>query len=346
MTSERGSAHGSRDGGLHNRINRILHWDLNVRDLDRSIVFYEALTSFRASNVVREGSGAFQSALLVNTNADAPLPRLNLVQWLDPSPVGTPHDSLGATGFVRIVLHVTDLEGARRKAERLGAVPVAPTTGDDFRFVLGSRGSTAFHAWACLDPDGVVVEFLENPSAKLSVVAQGTTALEQDLRFYTDVLGLDLTDTVETPGPVPNVYLPGGAVVEFSGAFFRVRGDDRGYLDWLEHADRALHRPPYEVAHHVGLIRCTFEVDDLAAAEQTLRAARWRDEPVWVDGPPVDQMFGDPLGRRRVLTFRDPEGVAYQLVQQASYPHAILHPFSSPHRAASPHAKSDRDRRA
>lgn len=308
-------------------MNRILHWEANVTDLDATVDFYEALSTFRAGEVVTDPSGAFRSCLLENSNAAAPVPTLHLVQWIDPRPTGVPYDTQAAVGFFRVVMHVTDLDETFRAAVARGIRPFAPITGDDFIFHLGSSGPAAYRVFAVHDPDGIVVEFIENASPKLSVVAQGTGALESNLAFYTDVLGLDLTDTVETPGPVPNVYLPAGEPVEFSGAFFRVRGDERGYLDWLQHAQADARGTPYDVPHHVGVIRCALEVDDLDAAERALRAARWNGRPVQVEPRARDVTFGGWLGVRRVLGFADPEGVRYDLVAQAAYPRATLHPF-------------------
>jgi len=275
-------------------MRRILHWELVVRELERSISFYEALTPARATAVVDSPGG--RSALLLDAGASTP--HLRLVE--PRRPVGLAHDSIGAIGFTRVVLHVADLAGTRARAESLGLRPIAPTTGDDFAFDLGSRGRVGYRVWCCLDPDGIVVEFLEDPVPKVSTVAQGTASLPTAVAFARDELGLAVVDTVATPGPVPNVYLPGGAPVEFRGAFLRVPGEERGYLDILEHTDPAVRRRAYDDDAHIGVIRCALEVDDLGAA---------RDAYV------VD--FGGPLGRRRVVDLLDPEGVRYRLVAPA-----------------------------
>lgn len=293
--------------GLRGRLTRLLHWDLTVRDLDTSIAFYEALTPFRATDPVDDGVG--RSALL-----DVPgrrLPRLRLTQWHDGA-VGAPHDVIGALGFTRVVLHVADLDATRARAEALGFPPVAPTTGDDFRFDVGSRGSVAYTVWTCLDPDGIVVEFLRSGEPKVSTVAQGTADLERSLAFHTDVLGLDLVDTVATPGPVPNVYLPGGAPVEFRGVFLRVPGVEAGYLDVLEHRDPAARRAPYATERQVGVVRGVLGVDDVDAAAELLRATPGVGASV--EGP-REVRFGADLGTRRMLEVRDPDGAILGLAE-------------------------------
>ena len=300
-------------------VRRILFWEINVTDLERTVAFYEQLTSFRADGSaveydreVDERAGRARSVTLANTNRAAPLPTIRLTQWLDPQPVGRPHTSPGAIGFFRVVVHVTDLDDARRRAEALGAHPFAPTTGDDFRFVLGSTGSRSYRAFAVHDPDGVVVEFLESPSPKLSTVAQGTARFETERYFYVRVLGFELTDTVETAHPVPNIYTPAGGSVSFRGAFFRAPGDTHGYLDWLEHGDPAVRDAPYTAGNHLGVIACAFEVDDLARAEDALRVATWHGRSLEV-GAVGDTEFG-VLGHRRLVAFSDPEGVRYTLI--------------------------------
>jgi len=292
-------------------IRRILFWEIDVTDLDRTVAFYEQLTSFRADGAVVEGdreldghTGRARSVLLANTNRAAPVPTIVLTQWLDPAPVGTPHTSPGAIGFFRVVVHVTDLDETRRRAETLGVHPFAPTTGDDFRFVLGSSGSRSYRAFAAHDPDGIVVEFLESPSPKLSTVAQGTGRFDADLHLYIEVLGFELTDTVETAHPVPNIYTPGGGEVSFRGAFLRAPGDKHGYLDRLEHTDPATRHAPYPAGNHLGVIACAFEVDDLPRAADALRLE--------IDA--ADERELGSFGRRRVASFRDPEGVRYLLV--------------------------------
>lgn len=299
---------------LRTHLTRLLHWEITVRDLDRSLAFYEALTPFRAASVIDDG--ARRSTLL--SIDGGPMPRLRLVEWRTPRTTGTAHGRIGAVGFTRVVCHVADLDATRELAESQGMPPVAPTTGDEFRFELGTRGSVAYRVWACLDPDGVVVEFLENPLPKLSTVAQGTAHLERSLDFFTRILGLDLIDTVATTRPMPNVYLPGDAAVEFHGVFLRVAGDTGGYLDVLHHHDPASRLPAYDEPHHAGAMRCAFGVDDLDAAVRQLRMLEAPDGPFAVDGGPGEIDFGGPLGRRRVLDLRDAEGVAYRLVEESA----------------------------
>ena len=73
--------------GLRGRLTRLLHWELNVRDLARSVAFYEALTPLRATPAIDDGRT--RSVLLVGDAA--PLPRLRLVEWREPPTTGVAH---------------------------------------------------------------------------------------------------------------------------------------------------------------------------------------------------------------------------------------------------------------
>ena len=44
-------------GGLHDRLNRISHWDVNVTDLGRSRSWYEATTTLRVVAQTRASQG-------------------------------------------------------------------------------------------------------------------------------------------------------------------------------------------------------------------------------------------------------------------------------------------------
>lgn len=75
--------------GLHDRLNRASHWDLNVADLERSRAWYEAATPMRA---VAETSadqafpslgikrGRFEGCMLQDPSLGPNAPRIHLVE--------------------------------------------------------------------------------------------------------------------------------------------------------------------------------------------------------------------------------------------------------------------------
>jgi hypothetical protein len=96
---------------------------------------------------------------------------------------------------------------------------------------------------------------------------------------------------------------------------FSLRGGPPSFdrLQW----DTAAEFPtPYASHHHRGVIRLALEVDDLAAAYETLLVSRWAADGRVVLGPPEVWDYGRSYGVREVLNFANPEGVYFQLHQQ------------------------------
>jgi catechol 2,3-dioxygenase-like lactoylglutathione lyase family enzyme len=331
--------YGNGRNGLHDRLNRISHYDVNVTDLERSIAFYEATTclrrtgpaelctcSFRRAGIDR---GVFRSCTLRSPGQRGSSAGLQLIEWLEPRPVGSPYTFHGNVGWYRIVIWVSDLSEARQRVIRAGGKPYAENTDALLRIRGEAPGDpvSPYRVFAVADPDGITVEFAEGVPECLSLVAHNTADIENGLGFYTDILGLDFFQGVETPDPVPNVYSAEGGMTRFVGAFMHVRGDDRIIFDWLQWEGCEKYLVPYKEVNHVGIARCAVEVDDINACLGILERSRWNGKPV----PMLDEVVTvEKSGRAgpRVLNFSDPEGVGFQLVEQPQYV-ARLHPFAA-----------------
>jgi hypothetical protein len=74
-------------------------------------------------------------------------------------------------------------------------------------------------------------------------------------------------------------------------------------------------------------VRCAIEVDDLDSAHEILKRSRWAQEYPILMGDIEEWDFGPQWGVRRVLNFKDPEGVAFQLVDQPISRLGTLHPY-------------------
>lgn len=298
---------------------RVHHYDLIVHDLHETTEFYRRLTMLRAGSPRRnrgvslgEGRrGVVDSLMLTNREPGFEYPALHLMRWITPSATGRAHEVESSTGFYRLVLHTPDLARTRAAVIGLGITPFAPTTGDDFRFEIGSRGAVAFHAFACTDPNGVVVEFVEGPIPRVSVAAQGTADAAASAAALSAGLGLQRYDTVRTIDPTPNIYSRRGGEVAFHGEFLRAPGTAPGYVDLLQFHHPAP-RPAYPALAHIGIVRATFEVADLDAAWARLAAV----PTLLREDPPTRFDFGDPIGTARIAGFRDAEGVRYQLLER------------------------------
>lgn len=183
------------------------------------------------------------------------------------------------------------------------------------------------------DSDGVAVEFVGiathrsmGPStvcAAPNTVAHNTARLESSIGFYTDVLGLDFMYGMQTEGRVPNVYSPVGETTGFTGAFFAMRGSGSCFFDWLQWSESPEYPTPYREPYHLGVVRCAIEVDDVEAAYQILKErSRAHGYDVFLSEPEVWD-----LGARKVVNLQNPEGVAFQLVQQQGPSVVSLHPW-------------------
>jgi hypothetical protein len=122
----------------------------------------------------------------------------------------------------------------------------------------------------------------------------------------------------------------------FEGLFWTPRGDDRVTYDWLTFADtRSTYSTPHREHNHRGIIRSAIEVDDVSACFEILKNSSWNENGSIVLGQPEEWNYGPEFGTRTVLNFKDPEGVYFQLIQQATpptgknYPHGseVLHPY-------------------
>jgi catechol 2,3-dioxygenase-like lactoylglutathione lyase family enzyme len=129
-------------GSLHDRLNRISHWDVNVTDLERSRSWYEATTTLKvvtrtkASQCfsrLRHRVRQLQGYLLKDANLPRGVPMIHLVQWENPTPIGTPYRSQANVGWYRICPIVDDIETTRGAVIAQGSKPFAPTTRVDRR---------------------------------------------------------------------------------------------------------------------------------------------------------------------------------------------------------------------
>src|SRR4029450_2489273 len=120
---------------LHDRLNRISHWDVNVTDLERSRAWYEATTTLRVIARTTAAQrfpsfglavGRFTGYLLKDANLPYGAPMIHLVQWEIPTPVGTPYRSQANVGWYRIVPMVADIEAAREGGMAQGREAFAP----------------------------------------------------------------------------------------------------------------------------------------------------------------------------------------------------------------------------
>ncbi|MDA0821020.1 MAG: VOC family protein, partial [Proteobacteria bacterium] len=119
---------GHKNESTSQLLGRFFHVNICVRDMERSIRFYERL-GFRKVNDFMLGGGepSIGAALGVEvkqlrgvfmrlgTARDAPM--IDLVQFVDPPPQGEPYPSLNNVGICRIAFLVDDIDAVYQELQ-------------------------------------------------------------------------------------------------------------------------------------------------------------------------------------------------------------------------------------
>lgn len=144
-------------------LQRLFHVNICVRDMERSIRFYERL-GFKKVNDFTLEDPAVGEALGLKANKlrgvfmrlgdDPNAPVLDLVQFIDPPPQGQPYPTLNNIGICRIAFTVEDIDRAYEQLQAMGVEFVAPLK------KLTGPGGTTVGVVCFKDPDGTVLELL------------------------------------------------------------------------------------------------------------------------------------------------------------------------------------------
>lgn len=341
--------------GLRGHINRFSHTVINVSNLERAVAFYEATFPVRRVKRINGPAqsytglgikqGQFEGWVMENKKdaappgdliAEFPARHLHLIEWKNPTPVGHPYREANHVGVYRQNSLVGNLDEAYANVLAHGGRPYgAPSdiilTPDGFKVrVFGFR-----------DPDGSTLEMIgaEDPTGKVSYPGMmhhcnlNVRDLERSYRFYHDVIGLDPQAYLEPSALQPasngslgdalanedgSAYLGG---MNFAATLMGLRSDSRSPLDVLQWHTPKPYGEAYPVANHLGIIRVAFEVDDIDAARARLVAAGQQDVGA------VEQWDMGDFGKRRVVIFRDPDGIWLELIEAVPYP-AVMPPFA------------------
>ncbi len=148
-------------------INGFVHAQINVSDLDRSLEFYEMIGFEVLSVGVMKDPRVFEALglqpgrlrgafLRIPGMSTKVTPMLDMIQFLDPPPLGTPYPVLNHLGIARLCFQVEDIEGAAGRLESKGVELVGPVS----EFVNKSNGMR--NKVLCFrDPDGVILEYAQ-----------------------------------------------------------------------------------------------------------------------------------------------------------------------------------------
>jgi catechol 2,3-dioxygenase-like lactoylglutathione lyase family enzyme len=346
MSSTTGSENGvARVDGLRNHINRFSHVVINVSDLDRAVEFYENTFPVRRRGRINGPAqtyaglgiekGQFEGWVLENKKdlappsaliAEFPARLLHLIEWKSPRPKGKPYREANHVGIYRQNSLVGNLDAAYAKVLANGGKPY----GEPSWIVLTPEGDGVM-VFAYRDPDGNTLEMIGTDDVDGSMPYPGmmhhcnlnVRNLETSYKFYRDILGLDLTVYLAPSAlqPATNGSLgdllrnPDGSEftdnqMRFAATLLGVRSDSRSPLDVLEWDVPKPFGEPYESPTHLGIMRVAFEVDDIEAARTRLLLCG--------HGPvgPIERWDMGEFGERRVVIFKDPDGIMLELIEQ------------------------------
>ncbi|MBK6660001.1 MAG: VOC family protein [Proteobacteria bacterium] len=341
--------------GLRGHINRFSHTVINVSDLGRAVEFYEATFPVRRVKRINGPAqrytglgiehGLCEGWVMENRKdaappgdlvAEFPARHLHLVEWKTPAPTGQPYREANHVGIYRQNSLVGNLDEAYANVLAHGGRPYgAPSD-----IILAPDGFKV-RVFGFRDPDGSTLEMIGAEDPKGAVVYPGmmhhcnlnVRSLERSYRFYHDVMGLDPQAYLEPSALQPasngslgdalanedgSAYLGG---MNFAATLMGLRSDSRSPLDVLQWHTPKPYGEAYPLANHLGIIRVAFEVDDIDAARARLVAS---GQPGV--GPVECWNMGD-FGERRVVVFRDPDGIWLELIEAVPYP-AARPPFA------------------
>lgn len=151
--------------------DRLVHVNINCSDLERSRRFYQDLLGFipgpfpRGRPAPQPGEPFGFAApcqwdahfLSLPGEPDAFL--LDLLEWQVPRPIGHPYPNANHLGIFRLALIVDQIDAVHAELETNGVECLTPAIAMN----MGKGLPSDLRVFLCRDPDGTIVEFIEDP---------------------------------------------------------------------------------------------------------------------------------------------------------------------------------------
>jgi catechol 2,3-dioxygenase-like lactoylglutathione lyase family enzyme len=293
------------------------HVVVNVRDLERSVMFYETTTPLR--RVVTTPTpmqpfatlgiarGQFRGVLL--RDPAVPLaPAVHLVQWIAPVPAGRPYAGFTNPGFFRLCFKYNNAAHMYDRVIAAGSTPFTePLMGEGKK----RPGRPVF---STPDPDGVVIQYLSLPGMeRLFHVCCNCSDLARAATFY-EMLGLHCYMRLGTTEPERFSFGPPGGPATFDAALFEHPDDESPDDSPSFSIDVVRWKIPepvgtaYGSQTNLGIVRIGLVARDLDSASANLDAHGYPVSAVEV------RDFGGAVGIRRAAVVRNPDGALIELL--------------------------------
>ncbi len=135
------------------------HTGVTVSDIDRSIAFYRDVLGLEVTEKVEVGGELFEritgvpKAEIVVVYVKAPGHTLELLQYTSPADRARVTSRPCDPGALHLAFRVKNIDDAIAACRKAGVMPVSPT-------IPEVEGVKAVYT---TDPDGIVIEFMEDP---------------------------------------------------------------------------------------------------------------------------------------------------------------------------------------
>lgn len=300
-------------------IQGVAHVNVNCSDLARSTAFYAehlelAVTAHTRPEKPQDGTGfglaggARWDAHMLCDGRGFTAPAIDLLEWLEPRPVGAPAAEPNQLGFYRICFLASELD-ARYEALRSRGVECLSEPVD---VPLGSEVADSVRALCFRDPDGTVLELIERPEGGVEAVHVNVNCSDivRSHEWYERVLGLK-TIGRSAPGPVAGTLFGRSDEIEWDARFLLPASGAQLAVDLLEWKRPRPVGAPSAAANQLGIFRMAFLVGDAHEAHAELvRQGVEAPPPTFLEmGPeiPVDGVWA--------VFFRDPDGTCLEFIQ-------------------------------
>ena len=305
-------------------ILRVQHCNVNCSNLDRSLAFYADFVGLKAlfhtAPPPQDGSGFGMpgdvqwDAWMLHDARGAGIedgsPALDLLEWKLPKPTGLPYEPANHLGMFRICFAVPDVDAVYARAQSRGIPCLSPPAD----IPIQAEAAPSVRALFTLDPDGTLVEFIEQPDTdgvRFLHVNVNCSDLARSRAWYEEVLGFS-TRGGSAPGAIDGAPFGfgDGSTCDYEASFLFAKSGGFA-IDLLEWKTPKPVGTPYASANHLGIYRMAFLVEDARAGYEELRRLGVEGpEPVFLDmGPdiPVDGVWA--------VFFPDPDGTCLELIE-------------------------------
>ena len=144
-------------------LQKLFHVNICVRDMERSIRFYEDLGFTKVKDFTLDDPSVGDAlglkvkklrGVFMRLGDDPDSPVLDLVQFIDPPPQGQPYPTLNNIGICRIAFTVDDIDRTYADLQAKKVQCLAP-----LKKIKGPDGATI--GVVCFkDPDGAILELI------------------------------------------------------------------------------------------------------------------------------------------------------------------------------------------